>query len=92
MLAIMERRLLYRETVSGDSAPQGYIHMVVHVIIVLRCLYCLLLSSQQLISTLFLQKSDNALTSTAASECLSQFSTLLGPSILRGRIEMYNPR
>lgn len=45
-----------------------------------------------LISTLFLQKSDNALTSTAASECLSQFSTLLGPSILRGRIEMYNPR
>ncbi|CAH3155687.1 unnamed protein product [Porites evermanni] len=37
-------------------------------------------------------KSDNALTSTAASECLSQFSTLLGPSILRGRIEMHNPR
>ena len=38
------------------------------------------------------QKCDNALTSTAASECLSQFSTLLGPSILRGRIEMHNPR
>lgn len=36
-------------------------------------------------------KSDNALTSTAASECLSQFSSLLGPSILRGRIEMHNP-
>ena len=38
------------------------------------------------------QKSDNALTSTAASECLSQLSSLLGPSILRGRIEMHNPR
>ncbi|KAJ7369805.1 hypothetical protein OS493_036321 [Desmophyllum pertusum] len=35
-------------------------------------------------------KSDNALTSTAASECLSQFGTLLGPSILRGRVEMHN--
>ncbi|XP_068751859.1 uncharacterized protein [Montipora capricornis] len=36
-------------------------------------------------------KSDNALTSTAASECLSQLSKMLGQSILRGRIEMHNP-
>jgi len=44
------------------------------------------------IDTIFYSlKSDNALTSTAASECLSQLSTLLGPSILRGRIEMHNP-
>ncbi len=59
----------------------------------LVCIFCLRLSTIKLFQIiLFSQKSDNALTSTAASECLSQFSTLLGPSILRGRVEMYNPR
>ncbi|XP_031559428.1 uncharacterized protein LOC116295668 [Actinia tenebrosa] len=36
--------------------------------------------------------SDNNLTSVAASECLSLLGQLLGPSILRGRVEIYNPR
>ncbi|KAK3093794.1 hypothetical protein FSP39_020339 [Pinctada imbricata] len=35
---------------------------------------------------------DNALTSSAASQCLNQLSSFLGPSILRGRVEQYNPR
>ncbi|KAK2162572.1 hypothetical protein LSH36_96g05027 [Paralvinella palmiformis] len=35
---------------------------------------------------------DNALTQNAANLCLNQLSTLLGPSILRGRVEQYNPR
>ena len=38
------------------------------------------------------QSCDNALTSSAASQCLNQLSSLLGPSILRGRVEQYNPR
>ncbi|KAK2561519.1 hypothetical protein P5673_015491 [Acropora cervicornis] len=45
-----------------------------------------------LMETVCSQKSDNALTSAAASECLSQLSKMLGPSILRGRVEMHNPR
>ncbi|XP_064602415.1 uncharacterized protein LOC135468221 [Liolophura sinensis] len=36
--------------------------------------------------------SDNALTSSAASQCLNQLSSFLGPNILRGRVEQYNPR
>lgn len=44
------------------------------------------------IDTIFFSlKSDNALTSAAASECLLQLSKMLGPSILRGRVEMHNP-
>ncbi|WAR18431.1 hypothetical protein MAR_000269 [Mya arenaria] len=35
---------------------------------------------------------DNALTSTAAHNCLSELAKFLGPSILKGRIEQYNPR
>ncbi|XP_061173141.1 uncharacterized protein LOC133182346 [Saccostrea echinata] len=35
---------------------------------------------------------DNALTASAASQCLNQLSGFLGPSILRGRVEQYNPR
>lgn len=34
---------------------------------------------------------ENALTSSAASQCLSQLSQLLGPNILRGRVEEHNP-
>lgn len=34
---------------------------------------------------------DNALTRAAAEACLSKLATLLGPNILRGRVEMYNP-
>ncbi|XP_077991642.1 uncharacterized protein LOC144445871 [Glandiceps talaboti] len=34
---------------------------------------------------------DNALTSSAASQCLNQLSQFLGPNILRGRVEQYNP-
>lgn len=35
---------------------------------------------------------DNALTSSAAAHCISELGKFLGPSILRGRIEQYNPR
>ncbi|XP_048737561.2 uncharacterized protein LOC125652410 [Ostrea edulis] len=35
---------------------------------------------------------DNALTASAASQCLNRLSGFLGPSILRGRVEQYNPR
>ncbi|CAH1263660.1 Hypp2742 [Branchiostoma lanceolatum] len=35
--------------------------------------------------------SDNQLTCSAAAECLLQLSHFLGPNILRGRVEMYNP-
>ncbi|XP_078593864.1 uncharacterized protein LOC144871827 [Branchiostoma floridae x Branchiostoma japonicum] len=35
--------------------------------------------------------SDNQLTCSAAAECLQQLSHFLGPNILRGRVEMYNP-
>jgi len=34
---------------------------------------------------------DNALTSSAASQCLNQLSSLFGPNILKGRVELYNP-
>ncbi|XP_070576630.1 uncharacterized protein [Ptychodera flava] len=34
---------------------------------------------------------DNALTSSAASQCLNHLSQFLGPNILRGRVEQYNP-
>lgn len=34
---------------------------------------------------------ENALTSSAASQCLTSLSQFLGPNILRGRIEEYNP-
>ncbi|XP_076321586.1 uncharacterized protein LOC143231011 [Tachypleus tridentatus] len=34
---------------------------------------------------------ENLLISSAASDCLNQLSNYLGPSILRGRVEMYNP-
>lgn len=34
---------------------------------------------------------DNALTSSAASQCLNQLSSYLGPNILKGRVENYNP-
>ncbi|KAH3854922.1 hypothetical protein DPMN_097483 [Dreissena polymorpha] len=36
--------------------------------------------------------SENSLTSAAASNCLAELANFLGPSILRGRIEQYNPR
>ncbi|CAH1792996.1 unnamed protein product [Owenia fusiformis] len=35
---------------------------------------------------------DNALTSSAAVNCLSQLSAYIGPGIMRGRVEQYNPR
>ncbi|KAK3597150.1 hypothetical protein CHS0354_038078 [Potamilus streckersoni] len=35
---------------------------------------------------------DNALTSAAANNCITELSKLLGPSILRGRLEQFNPR
>ncbi|XP_033735448.1 uncharacterized protein LOC117323982 isoform X2 [Pecten maximus] len=35
---------------------------------------------------------DNSLTSSAASQCLNQLSAFLGPNILKGRVEQYNPR
>ncbi|XP_066947983.1 uncharacterized protein [Macrobrachium rosenbergii] len=34
---------------------------------------------------------ENALTSSAASQCLTQLAQFLGPNILRGRVEEYNP-
>ncbi|XP_071441316.1 uncharacterized protein [Hetaerina americana] len=34
---------------------------------------------------------ENALTSSAASQCLNQLGTFLGPSILRARVEQHNP-
>jgi hypothetical protein len=36
--------------------------------------------------------SENALTSTAAVECVQELAKFLGPSILRGRVELYSPR
>ena len=36
-------------------------------------------------------ESENALTASAASQCLNQLSQFLGPNILRGRVEEYNP-
>ncbi|XP_076463710.1 uncharacterized protein LOC143295909 [Babylonia areolata] len=36
--------------------------------------------------------SDNALTSTAASQCLTEQSHFLGEGILRGRVEQFDPR
>ncbi|KAL4237616.1 hypothetical protein ACF0H5_002330 [Mactra antiquata] len=48
---------------------------------------------EQFIDPIFISLScDNALTSTAAANCLSELGKYLGPSILRGRIEQYNPR
>ncbi|KAJ8309492.1 hypothetical protein KUTeg_014366 [Tegillarca granosa] len=41
--------------------------------------------------TLCKQSCDNALTSSAASQCLNQLSGFLGPNILKGRVEQYNP-
>ncbi|KAH6926961.1 hypothetical protein HPB50_024298 [Hyalomma asiaticum] len=35
---------------------------------------------------------ENALTSSAASQCLNQLSSLFGPSILRARVEQWNSR
>ncbi|XP_014671947.1 PREDICTED: uncharacterized protein LOC106812561 [Priapulus caudatus] len=35
---------------------------------------------------------DNALASSAASTCLNELSKLLGPSILRARVENFNPK
>ncbi|CAB3990045.1 Leishmanolysin-like peptidase, partial [Paramuricea clavata] len=35
--------------------------------------------------------SENALTSTAAVECVQELAKFIGPSILRGRVELYNP-
>ncbi|XP_064622843.1 uncharacterized protein LOC135485045 [Lineus longissimus] len=35
---------------------------------------------------------DNALTSSASSQCLNQLSSFLGANIMRGRVEQYNPR
>ncbi|KAL3213908.1 hypothetical protein MRX96_007314 [Rhipicephalus microplus] len=35
---------------------------------------------------------ENALTSSAASQCLNQLASLFGPSILRARVEQWNPR
>ena len=43
------------------------------------------------VTSLF-QSCDNALTSTAANQCLEQLSAFLGPNIFRGRVEQYNPR
>uniref|UniRef100_A0A1B6GJM3 TOG domain-containing protein n=1 Tax=Cuerna arida TaxID=1464854 RepID=A0A1B6GJM3_9HEMI len=37
-------------------------------------------------------ESENALTSSAASQCLNQLSSLIGPNILRARVNNYNPR
>merc|ERR1712228_412475 len=37
-------------------------------------------------------ESDNALCSYAAEDCLHKLSAVLGPNILKGRIENYNPR
>ena len=39
-----------------------------------------------------LQTCDNALTSSAASQCLNLLSSMIGPNILRGRVEQFNPR
>lgn len=36
--------------------------------------------------------SESSLTSSAASQCLNRLSSLLGPNILRGRVENYNPK
>ncbi|KAG8226263.1 hypothetical protein J437_LFUL004820 [Ladona fulva] len=36
-------------------------------------------------------ESENALTSSAASQCLNQIGTFLGPNILRARVEQHNP-
>uniref|UniRef100_A0A0L8G9N8 CLASP N-terminal domain-containing protein n=1 Tax=Octopus bimaculoides TaxID=37653 RepID=A0A0L8G9N8_OCTBM len=35
---------------------------------------------------------DSPLTSSAASQCLNALGSFLGPSILRGRVEIYNPK
>ena len=35
---------------------------------------------------------ENALASAASRECLRELSVFLGPNILRGRVEQYNPR
>ncbi|XP_069690165.1 uncharacterized protein [Periplaneta americana] len=35
---------------------------------------------------------ENALTSSAASQCLNQIGALLGPSILRAKVERHNPK
>ena len=40
----------------------------------------------------YARESDNSLASSAAEQCLSRLSEFLGPNILRGRIEQYNPR
>ncbi|KAJ8045682.1 putative serine/threonine-protein phosphatase PP2A regulatory subunit [Holothuria leucospilota] len=34
---------------------------------------------------------NNALTRAAATDCLSKLATFLGPNILKGRVELYNP-
>lgn len=38
------------------------------------------------------QECENALTSSASSQCLNQLGTLIGPNILRAKVEQYNPR
>ncbi|XP_048516398.1 uncharacterized protein LOC105690948 isoform X2 [Athalia rosae] len=37
-------------------------------------------------------ESENALTSSAASQCLNTLSSLIGPSILRAKVQSHNPR
>ncbi|KAK6182480.1 hypothetical protein SNE40_010161 [Patella caerulea] len=37
-------------------------------------------------------RSDNILTANAANECLNQLSNFIGPSIFRGRVELYNSK
>jgi len=44
-----------------------------------------------LIIKLILQESENALTSSAASQCLNQLSTFIGPGVLRARVEAHCP-
>lgn len=39
----------------------------------------------------FEQDCENALTSSAASQCLSHIAAFLGPNILRARVQNYNP-
>nr|XP_046486341.1 uncharacterized protein LOC124220926 isoform X2 [Neodiprion pinetum] len=43
-------------------------------------------------SIFYALESENALTSSAASQCLNTLSSLIGPSILRAKVQSYNPR
>ncbi|XP_046749618.1 uncharacterized protein LOC124413223 isoform X2 [Diprion similis] len=42
-------------------------------------------------SIFYALESENALTSSAASQCLNTLSSLIGPSILRAKVQSYNP-